>query len=373
MRAQRLQLKSMFGQENVGRPAAHEPVLQGYFVVSGQNTNDESQFADGASQADKEAQVWLALRPAVEAAWKARVGGHHYNAAVLDDMKDTLLKGAFAYKRKTLTAVVAALEGQAVARAQAAAEVVAGAEPLEDRASPAGVGGAVGTAPTLAGPNKHSAATYRRRDAVTGVVTNEVFTSDNYTKGPARRARVGVVVLLPVGLLLAWTKKQIRASIRNWSCDASLARHLAVTVWPLLPNTVEGRTWELKFREMDRLVTFRQDEAQSRTFTIWKKRPLPKTRVKSLNRDDFNVAARQLLKAAILGGQRHPAEQQGVRFYDRLLKGEVDKDMQDPRSVLFDVNAEYEVPEDLSMTLTHWRAILLFDWILAEDVLNNAR
>jgi hypothetical protein len=60
-------------------------------------------------------------------------------------------------------------------------------------------------------------------------------------------------------------------------------------------------------------------------------------------------------------------------FCDQLLKATVDAKYQDRDSTVFELNSDYEASgSGLSMILTHWRPIVFFDWILAEDVINNA-
>ncbi|MES2937448.1 MAG: hypothetical protein V4864_07180 [Pseudomonadota bacterium] len=368
MLAQRRQIQSLFGPRAAGPPPppAGGDVLQGYFVIGGQKTNDDELYADDADQDTKEAQIWPTVRAAVETAWKA-LPNHHFSDAVLDAFRAKLLAIAFAGGKKPRTVADEAqiLELTVVHRAQAQVA-------LADTASPAGVGGTLAQTPTLGAREKHAEATYRRTLSGGAGNADEMFDSDAYTKGPSRRKRDDEPVTTPKSGAQAWTKQQIRESIGRWTCTGPLARHLAATVWPLLPNTATGRAWEVKFREMDRLIALRDAEAQSRSFVIRQKST--GSTVKTLARGDFTVRARTALKAAILGGKRHPAEQQGVLFYDTLLKAEVDPTWQNTESDTFslDKDGDYTVPGSLSMILTHWRPILLFDWILAEDVLNNS-
>jgi hypothetical protein len=358
----------MFGPESLEEPPAPAAgVLQGYFVVGGQNTNDDTQFVDDASPDDKKAQVWLTLKPALATAWKA-LPAHHFDEGILDEARAGLLTAAFAPARTSLATAAGMLEREWARREQVRVDREEARVPLGERDSPAAVGGSLGHVPTLGDREKHSTATYRRTGAAAG---DETFDSDAYTKGPARRARNDEPATTPTGVQQAWTKVQVLNSVRAWPCEAPLARHLARTIWPLLTNSAEGRAWEVKFREIDRLIAFRDAEAQSRTFTIWRKAG-PRAQVKSIDRNDYTVRARQALKAAIVAETRHPAEQQGVLFYDALLKADVDAGWQNAASVTFALNAAYEVPDPgLSMILTHWRPILYFDWILAEDALNN--
>lgn len=364
MLAQRRQIQSLFG------PGDHaKGVLQGYFEVSGQATNDPDQFVEGADQAAKEAQVWLTLKPALATAWQGLGAHHHYDAAILEEFRPQMMTMAFSADRKTLANAARLLEAVAAHR-------VAAQTPLEDRASPAGVGGTLTTSPALDDERvKHSRATYRRTTPAAGgvgapTVSDETFDSDAYTKGPSRRTRDGGTATTPQSGAQAWTKKVIKDSIRIWTGDVPLVRHLAVTVWPLLGNTDLGRRWEVKFREMDRLITFRDGEAQSRYIVV--KRTAGNVTVKTYDRKDYNKQARLDLKAAILAGTPHPDEQQGVLFYDALLKADADPAWRVADSATFQVGPGHTVVGDLSMILTHWRPILLFDWILAEDVLNNA-
>ncbi|MES2940795.1 MAG: hypothetical protein V4864_24160 [Pseudomonadota bacterium] len=381
--AQRRQIQSLFGPmapgDAAGAPAAAGGVLQGFFeLLPGQRTNDEDQFVEGAEQPVKEAQVWGMLKPAVEAAWKL-LPGHHFNEALVDQIRGKLLAFAFSKKRATVEEAAQLLEAESVRRILAAeareAELAESRKPLEDRASPAGVGGTLNTTPALAGKDKHSTASYTRTTPGVGsaeaTVTTESFSSDDYTKGPAKRRRAEKPATTPAGTKQAWTKKQVDASITAWACDAPLARHLARTVWPLLANTEEGRKWELKFREIDRLIAYRDAEGQSRSIEIWKK--APKEKVRSLDRHAYNKEARQELKKALLAGTKHPADQQEVLFYDTLLRRDVDEALL-ADGAAFALKPAYMAAGEggLSMILTHWRPILFFDWILAEDVLNNA-
>ena len=338
-------------------------VLQGYFIVNEQRTDDADQFAEDASQAQKEAQVWLALEPALQAAWQS-LPQAHYDAALIAEMRTKLLAMAFSNALVRLATVAAELERVAVERIEAR-------KPLSDRASPAGVGGSLGPVPTLGEKEKHSTAVYTRTGA-TGATSTESFDSDAYTKGPSRRTREGKggLATTPKGTAQAWTVEAAKKSIRAWTCEAPLARHLALTIWPLLGDTDEGRRWEVKFREIDRLVTFRDAEGQSRFIEVQERRGGKK--VKSLDRRDYTAAARKAMKDDILAGTPHPAEQQGVLFYDRLLKAAAGADAVVADSDTFALQPAYTVTGDLSMILTHWRPILYFDWILAEDVLNNA-
>jgi hypothetical protein len=124
--------------------------------------------------------------------------------------------------------------------------------------------------------------------------------------------------------------------------------------------------------QIDRLIDFRDNEAQSSEFQIIQKSN--KKTVQSLKRKDYTLRARQELKKALLKGEKHPADQQNVLFYDHLLKNDVNPEFQDMGQTTFVLNRDYEASgAGLSMILTHWRPILFFDWILAEDALNNAK
>lgn len=363
MLAQRQQIKSMFGPG--------QPVLQGYFEIHGQPTNDEEQFVEGADLPAKKAQVWLTLKPALETAWKT-LDGHHFDANVLEEFRARLLVIAFEDTKTTLRKAVTGLEALVVRRTEAELRRVQALVPMSDRASPGAMGGKLNPTPAINEREKHNPATYRRstKAADTGAVTvtEETFDPDAYTKGPSRRDRAGGAATTPTGVAQAWTKKQVKDGIESWACEAPLARHLALTIWPLLTDSETGRNWELKFREMDRLITVRDAEPKSRYIVI--SSVAPKAKVQTLDRHTFNVAARQAMKAAIVGGTKHPAKQQGVLFYDTLLKAAVTPGWQ-AGGPTFGLGDTHEAG-DLSMILTHWRPVLFFDWILAEDVMNNA-
>lgn len=373
MLAQRRQIESLF---DPGTPTPNG-VLQGYFMVNGQKTNDPEQFTEEVAQDEerKKAQVWFTLRPALEAEWK-KLEDHQFSAEILDEFRDKLLGLALDDKKYNLQAAAANLDGVARRRAEIAREQAQAKVPLAATASPAGVGGTLSTNPTLGEKEKHSNAVYKRTttdpETAKDTVTDESFDSDAYTKGPSRRDRNSEPATTPKGDKQAWTVKQVKDSIQRWTCEFPLARHLALTIWPLLTNSEAGRRWEVKFREIDRLITFRDAEGQSRFIEILQKST--GTKVKSLDRQKYSQRAREALKAALLGGTKHPAEQQGVLFYDTLLKAAVNADWQNADSATFALTAAYSVVGEggLSMILTHWRPILYFDWILAEDVLNNA-
>jgi hypothetical protein len=382
MIAQRERIRSLFGpMGDAAPPAAAGGVAQGFFDLHGQPTNDEERFAEGIAQEEKDRQVWDVLKPEVEAVWK-KLPDHHFTEGLAQEYRAKLLELAFSPDKVTLRAAANTLEGIAARRIRVArereAEIAEAGTPLEDRPSPAGVGGTLNTTPALAGKEKHSTATYTRttpaaEEGGEAVVTTESFSSDDYTKGPAKRRRAGphAPVTTPAGTRQAWTKKQIDDSIAAWPCNAPLARHLARTVWPLLADTDEGRKWELKFREIDRLIAYRDAEAQSRSIEIWRK--APREQIQSLDRHAYNKRAREALKAAILEGTKHPADQQFVLFYDTLLRADVSADLL-AAGPAFTLRPAYMAAGEggLSMILTHWRPILFFDWILAEDVLNNA-
>ncbi|MBA2675487.1 hypothetical protein, partial [Ramlibacter sp.] len=155
MLAQRRQIASLFGPRGEEEaPVAANGVVQGYFLIGDQKTNDAGQFVEGADQLAQEAQVWLGLKPAIETAWKA-LPAHHFSATVLDEFRATLLAAAFAGRRVMLPAAAAELERIVQHRTQALV-------PLADTASPAGVGGTLATTPTLGEKEKHSEASYTR-------------------------------------------------------------------------------------------------------------------------------------------------------------------------------------------------------------------
>jgi hypothetical protein len=374
MLAQRRQIQALFGAERgAGAPAQAQGVVQGYFILnkgtpSAQRTDDPDQFLPAAKLPARRDQVWQSLRPALETEWK-KLRDNHFKDEMLDEVREKMLDIAFdGAEEKTIGWAARTLES--VARMRIESRV-----PLSERASPDTVGGTLSTTPTLGEKEKHSVATYTRTtpgaEGGEAVVTEEHFGSDAYTKGPSRRTREeGGLATTPAGVKQAWTKKQVKDGIRLWTCEAPLARHLALTVWPKLTDSDAGREWEVKFREIDRLITFRDAEARSRYIDITRK--ATREKVRSLDRHAFNLEARKALKKALLADKRHPAKQQGVLFYDALLKQAVDAGWQDTESTTFALGPAYEADGDLSMILTHWRPVLFFDWILAEDVLNNA-
>lgn len=356
---------------------AQNGVLQGYFMLNGQATNDPEQFADGATPAEKEDQVWPSLKAEIERVWQS-LPDHKFNAALIDEIRGKLLGMAFNKTPFSTLDVAQKLNAESNKRVLAEearlASLAESRKELSDRASPQGIGGTLNPTPKLAGKEKHSAASYTRTttDDKSTVVTEELFSSDDYTKGPARRSRSSKAITTPKGdEEQAWTKTVITQSISAWTCDAPLARHLAGTVWPLLKNSAEGRRWEVKFREIDRLVSHRDDEGMGSSIDILEKATDKK--LKTLDRDTYTKNARALMKAAILSGTKHPADQSGVPFYDTLLKAAVDSTWLKSDATGLDLKPTYKVAGSLSMILTHWRTILYFDWILAEDVLNNAK
>ncbi|MBW4615651.1 MAG: hypothetical protein KME21_20710 [Desmonostoc vinosum HA7617-LM4] len=244
------------------------------------------------------------------------------------------------------------------------------AVPLSERSSPPKLPSLSSNIPQLGEKEKHSTSTYKRVED--GEATDETFNSDSYTKGPAKRRRNDENPTTPKGEETQdWNTEGVKKSIQAWSCKIPLARHLAGHVWPYLNNTKEGKKWELKFREIDRLIDFRDNEKQSSSLTIIRK--TDKQQMKILDRKDYTFKARQKLKEAVLRGEKHPADQQDVLFYDMLLKDDVEQGWQNTESNMFELDARYEAAgAGLSMILTHWRPILFFDWILAEDVFNNA-
>jgi|GEM_PF-4318765 len=346
-------------------PAA---VVQGYFTLAGQKTNDATMFKVGASDEEKRTFVWdYVLLP--------ELNKKAITSELIAEYKERLLNFALEDKTKySFEGIATRLQEIGAERlrieTEKAAERERAAVPLADRESPAALPKIVGP-PTLAGKEKHSAATYKRGTGE--AATEETFSSDDYTKGPAKRRRGDKAATTPKGSeAQTWTRQGVLDSIRNWSGDVPLARHLAGFIWPLLENKSEGKKWELKFREIDRLTDFRDKEAQSKVITIIRK--TDPTETASFDRKDYTTRARLLLKAALLAGTPHPADQQDVLFYDTLLKAAVNAGWQNAASTTFDLNANYKATGEggLSMILTHWRPILFFDWILAEDVLNNA-
>lgn len=337
-----------------GQPApGPRQVTQGYFTMAtGQKSNDPEQFPeDVTTTPQKREYVWTTLlEPALK---ETEVPPKLYT-----ELRGLLLDLAMDAENRKFANMVKAL-------CKLADEREKSKTPLSGRASPPALDKLVSSTPALADDKaKHTVATYTR--LVSGERVGETFESDEYTKTgePAPKGTDAQ----------DWTRKSVLASINGWSCEVPLVRHLAGYVWPLLKKSKESNLWELKFREIDRLIDLRESEAKNKFITILDK-PKPKSKSKPsqlavLARDDYTVGARQALKQALLAGTKAPAKQQGVLFYDALLKAAVPDYHTD--AAVFELKDEYQAVGSLSMILTHWRPILLFDWILADDVLNNA-
>jgi hypothetical protein len=342
-------------QAMVNGPSApgQRPVAQRYFTMeSGQKSNDPDQFPEDVTTPQKQRDyVWAnLLEPALK---KTEVPLKLYT-----ELRGLLLDFAMDAQSRSFSGTVKAL-------CKLADEREKSKTPLSGRASPQALDKLVSATPVLADDKaKHTVATYTR--LVSGERVNETFESDEYTK-TGEPAPKGTDVQ-------DWTRKSVLASINGWSCEVPLVRHLAGYVWPLLKKSKESNMWELKFREIDRLIELRESEVKNKFIIILDK---PKAKSKSkptqlaaLDRDSYTVGARRALKQALLTGTKAPAKQQGVLFYDDLLKAAVPDYHTD--AAVFELKDEYQAVGSLSMILTHWRPILLFDWILADDVLNNA-
>jgi hypothetical protein len=341
--AQRRQLRGMFG----------DSVVQGYFTIDTQKTNDAGIFPESVTEDDdKKEYIWVNIV-------KGALEKKHISAELIAEVKEKAMTLAMDARKFNFDEFVGKIEALQDRRTKRAG-------PLSERASPASLPPLLSGTPELGDKEKHSTAKYKR----TGP-TEETFSSDDYTKGPAKRRREELDPTTPSGLEVQnWTRAGVKTAISEWNCKTPLARYLAGHVWPLIQNSDEGKKWELKFREIDRLIAFRDTEAQSSTITIVKRSN--KETVKTLERSAYTFRARQLLKAALINGDKHPADQQKVLFYDELLKEDVDEALQIEDSEVFDLKPAYEAAgPGLSMLLTHWRPIVFFDWILAEDVMNN--
>jgi hypothetical protein len=320
-------------------------VIQGYFTFDGQKTNDAGMFPDvpeGANEQEfKRDYVWNTFL-------KTELDKYGISPKLIAEFKEKLLDIAMHKVKGDFSKIVTDLQEIQQLREKTA-------KPLRETSSPSKLDPLSSTTPELGDKEKHSNAKYKRK--VDGIDIEETFDSDAYTKGPAKRRRGQETVTTPKGEEdQDWNTEGIKNRINTWSCEVPLARHLADYVWQHLKNTDEGKKWELKFREIDRLIDFRDNEAQS------------------LKRKDYTLRARQELKKALLKGEKHPADQQNVLFYDHLLKNDVNPEFQDMGQTTFVLNRDYEASgAGLSMILTHWRPILFFDWILAEDALNNAK
>ncbi|MFP5393731.1 MAG: hypothetical protein ACLGI6_19640 [Gammaproteobacteria bacterium] len=333
-----------------GRPG----VVQGYFMLDGVNTLEKVRYRGDLDADGKRDFVWrnLVLRALLSVGLKAKICEEH---------KEALLTSAFSEDEEDFDA-----EAQRLLELQTIRE--RSATPLTERASPAAMSPMKSTAPVMSNSAriKHSGVTYERQD---GSTTS--FDSDGYTRGPVHREGKGQDLTTPKGKeAQTWTTDEVRGWIGKWDGTVALARHLAALVWPKLANTEEGRHWEVKFREMDRLVTEREGE---NPFIVIRDKKSDKQLVE-IDRRVHTVAARKLLAQAILDGRRHPEQQQKVLFFDTLLKA-AHPAYADPAQTIFDINTKlYKAGKsgELSMIMTHWRTFLYFDWILAEDVLNNA-
>lgn len=350
-------------------------VVQGYFDLAGQPTNDPDRFIEGLTLDQKKAEVWPQLKMAIETEWK-KIENHHFTDGIVEEAKTKLLIFAFADKKITLEQVSRQMEHEVVERARIRAELIESQKPLSERASPPNVGGSLGGTPLLAGGTKHSPAVYTRTtpglSGAEATLSEERFVSDDYTKGPSRRLRDHDEsnVTTPIGTQQLWTKKQVVDTVNSWPGDESLARHLTLAVWSKLTDSVEGRKWEVKFREIDRLISHREDEGMGRYIDIY--RTQSKTKLQSLDRDAYLKPARLLMRTVIANGDKHPAVQSKVNFIDTVLRGAVNDPAWLEDGPIFKLRDGFTVDASLSMILTHWRTILFFDWILAEDVMNNS-
>ena len=350
-------------------------VVQGYFKLAGQPTNDPDRFTDGLTLNQKKAEVWPQLKMAIEEDWKT-IKNHHFTDGIVEEAKTKLLVFAFADDEVTLRKVSRTMEHAVVERARIRAELLESQKPLSERASPPNLNGSLDGTPKLAGGTKHSPAVYTRTTpgllGAEATLIEERFVSDDYTKGPSRRVRDHDEsnVTTPVGTRQLWTKKQVEDTVKSWPGDESLARHLTLAVWSKLTDSVEGRKWEVKFREIDRLISHREDEGMGRYIDIYSTQP--KEQLQSLDRDAYLKPARLLMRTSIAKGEKHPAVQSKVNFIDTVLKGAVNDPAWLEDGAIFKLRDGFTVDASLSMILTHWRTILFFDWILAEDVMNNS-
>lgn len=336
-------------------------VIQGYFTFDKQKTNSDKFLPE--YEEDTEAEVITAGNR--KYLWDyfllPRLQAKEISAELIQEFKERLLDMALDGKNYSFDTVADQIVDTGKVRARTVA-------PLSDKASP-GTLAPIATNPEIEGKDKHGLAKYKVKDTEDEYAT---FSSDSYTKGPARRRDTGVFTT-PLGdEAQTWTKVNVKSYINNWSCKVPLARHLADLIWPLIKNSKEGRNWELKFREIDRLIDYRDSESQSKVLTIVRK--LDNQNMVSISRTDYTFKARQALKKALIAGNKHPADQQLVTFYDKLLKDNVSAVYQAAGdSDNFQLHDDYEAAgSGLSMILTHWRPILFFDWILAEDVMNHA-
>ncbi|MEJ6487518.1 DUF4157 domain-containing protein [Nostoc punctiforme UO1] len=350
------ELAKVNGQKNMVT-ATQSTVIQRYFSIDGQKTNDPGMFEEGTSEKEKRDFIWQQfILP--------KLNENDINKELIKEFENKLLDMAMNDRKLNFENIISKLKELETLRAEMSV-------PLSERKSPEKLPPLSSGTPELGDKEKHSDAKYKR--VVDGENTDETFASDDYTKGPAKRRRYKENPTTPKGEEEQdWTTKGVKESIQSWSCQVPLSRYLAGYLWPLLKNTKEGKKWELKFREIDRLIDFRDNESQSSVITIIKR--TNKEKIKDLARKDYTFKARQKLKEALLRGDKHPGDQQDVLFYDILLKADVKNELQDNESKTFNLNAAYEATgAGLSMILTHWRPIIFFDWILAEDVLNNAK
>ncbi len=333
-------------------------IIQGYFKFGNQKTTDQDIFSPDSTDQEKRNIIWEGyILPHLP---------EGLDASDVEEFKGKLLNMALDSKKYNFSKYTRLMQRTLLERAE-------NALPLEERTSPDALLSLVSTTPDLSGKEKHSTATYLRRSEEDDEPTRESFNSDSYTKGPSRRDRNRGPVTTPKGdIEQTWTADDVKMSIAKWNCEYPLARHLASTIWPLIQNDDEGKQWELKFREMDRLIEFRETEGQSAHIAIYDSRT--NEHYVTVNRIDYTKDARKLLRKAILDDEPHPVNQSSVPFYDQLLKQRMDDDIQeDDGTGMFKLNRNYMATgSGLSMILTHWRPILYFDWILAEDVMNNA-
>ena len=328
--------------------------MQAYFEINEQRTNDPDVYLrEGETSTEQHREnLWTwTLRASVLQTLEAdeRVGEGEAGEFV-DGYKENLLNLAMSKKKYELTTICDQMARVFEMQAASASSVGSLAPPE----------GMESTRVRLQDPDKpkHTTAYYDR----SGTQGTQQIELDEYTKkGEERRARVR-------GGQQGWTKREMKFAIQAWNCKVPLVQHIAPVVFEHLENTDEGRAWEVRLREMARVLQVRITEAQNLELVITPKGE-GENKV-TLIRSDYDVEARKRVQAELVKGTALPGSQSEVNFYDDLIRPRIPPDWQTSDSG--QLTLDPQKADSAAMTLTHWRTITFFDWLLGDDLMKCA-
>lgn len=365
--------------------AISEGPVQGYFKIHNgagmDKTNDASVWAPIGQEKVQAENIWDPLKLDV----LTRLGGDDPSPeekeileVFVTENKETLLENALSDEKKSLMPflriLIRAFKAKRALEAKTNAANEAAETPVGERPSPSGL---LGGAPSLADPDKpkHTRATYRftkpegEAEEESGVNTLGV-SLDDYTKARAKSAATA-----KAAPTLGYTAEQLKNYIGLWNCSTSLIQFLAPFIFRHLGKNPDGRKWEAIVREYARIADEeRASESQNASIGIRSRAGASIT----LLRSAFEKPAREKLKSVLMSGTDVPTNNDGVYFFDALIREKMLADghrdlLVNPdgnENTRFELNTDriQQSGQDIGMTMVHWRTILYFDWVLAADL-----